>query len=1161
MENPPTFRWPVRGFINLSVVRIAVIVLMFIQHYFAAVFPAFIYVYTFFYPLSLLMIGALFSTEQMPRGIEFWLLAALLGWHTLCGIFNKGLAFHTQGWRLLEICMYFMLFMRPAETAPQDVRRELNWLCPLLVWPMTLMALCGLCAAYLTEGPVYVFFTGISKFLSVYPSTMQGGRLYLFSQHPNTTAEVSMLISLLALYQVAVGRRIRKIVYGLATVLLYMVLVVTKSLTTYLGLCVAMGWIVFIWIQRRRIIRARPALLRWIVGLFVGAALMAALWYINRTGYQYFFDKIQRMLNAKDGRNRIWSIVLRYFKENPRSLLTGVSPDSSSTALQYILKDNPPSLSTEISLGGIHNSYLEMILSVGLPGFLLWMLLFGLMIARVVRVSLKEVKPGLDGAILMGIVFACLVMAFAESVFFGVFNHCLQNYLFFFGLGGAAALTQTVNNKSVNMAGIIARISASIKKWIAQLLFSLKPNKKKITTALILTATYACGVILRIILLHVHNVNPITMGDEALYVNLARGIATSGETLFRGQPVFYQYLLYPLVIAPLYALPQSVDMHRAIQVVNAILMNLAIFPVWLFTKRVAKKSSAAWVVAVMAIMIPEMALTEVAMVENISYPLTQFVLLFAYLSFEKERSLIYPILTGVGSFLLYFTKGNLAVIGISISIFFLIDAISKRNFILWRRFAVETVLFIVFCVIGAIVANMFQSGQTAGLADNVYGKLIDAPLKAVTTGTIPRGINGLILYAFFFPVACLILPVAFPLAHRKSLQPSNRKLFDITLSSIAALILMISFSIYLVEYTGSPFYSRIHIRYLAAVILALLALSFAPELDGKRLNTFLFGMFAFFVVGFSLFGNGAISGGGAHPVDGLTLSLLVESSPSNGAEKILTLIFAVCCVIMGAAIHKKGWNARIKAAFSAMLILWWGLANVSGYAHMRHNMDPLWKKDAMEIAAWAKDRDVLFVTRDEAYFWNPATAFDVQMRKDVSFAKMGDVFDKTLPGGVYQPFVPPKYGYETPGRTLANPRYIIMDINTANSVLPVTPANEEPFYTANRLYMGIRIDEGRPWIHSGFSRFNNWYLSEGSRLSVFDEALCNQEEITVMLNASSNVDGAAITIQSGANTIELPVWRTLHWITVALPTVEKGLPFHVDLRGDQEIYVQTYRVQ
>ena len=60
-----------------------------------------------------------------------------------------------------------------------------------------------------------------------------------------------------------------------------------------------------------------------------------------------------------------------------------------------------------------------------------------------------------------------------------------------------------------------------------------------------------------------------------------RSIATEGKLLFRGQPADYSYILYPLVLSPIYLFFQEgANFYRLIQAWNILLMSSAVFPMY-----------------------------------------------------------------------------------------------------------------------------------------------------------------------------------------------------------------------------------------------------------------------------------------------------------------------------------------------------------------------------------------------------------------------------------------------------------------------------------------------------------------------------------------------------------------------------------------------------
>ena len=48
------------------------------------------------------------------------------------------------------------------------------------------------------------------------------------------------------------------------------------------------------------------------------------------------------------------------------------------------------------------------------------------------------------------------------------------------------------------------------------------------------------------------NEGPTVIIDEGLYTNIARSLAWEGQIAFRSQPVNYPYILYPILLVPIY---------------------------------------------------------------------------------------------------------------------------------------------------------------------------------------------------------------------------------------------------------------------------------------------------------------------------------------------------------------------------------------------------------------------------------------------------------------------------------------------------------------------------------------------------------------------------------------------------------------------------------
>jgi hypothetical protein len=111
------------------------------------------------------------------------------------------------------------------------------------------------------------------------------------------------------------------------------------------------------------------------------------------------------------------------------------------------------------------------------------------------------------------------------------------------------------------------------------------------------------------------------MPDEMLYAKLATSIAETGSPLPRVHetPGSVSNILYPLLLAPLYAAFSAPDAFRAAHILNAFVMASAAFPAYLLAREVLERGWS-FLVAALSITVPWMVLTGFLMTESVAYP-------------------------------------------------------------------------------------------------------------------------------------------------------------------------------------------------------------------------------------------------------------------------------------------------------------------------------------------------------------------------------------------------------------------------------------------------------------------------------------------------------------------------------------------------------------
>src|SRR5262249_6086618 len=128
------------------------------------------------------------------------------------------------------------------------------------------------------------------------------------------------------------------------------------------------------------------------------------------------------------------------------------------------------------------------------------------------------------------------------------------------------------------------------------------------------------------------------MTDELRYERLALSIVRDHSVVPRIHSVGIDSYaqLYPLLIAPVFAggyVPH--DLHLA-HLLNAWLMTSACIPVFLLTRRVTGIRWAAYVVALLSVLIPWMLYSTMLMTEVVAYPA------FAWTALAMQRSTVEP---------------------------------------------------------------------------------------------------------------------------------------------------------------------------------------------------------------------------------------------------------------------------------------------------------------------------------------------------------------------------------------------------------------------------------------------------------------------------------------------------------------------------------------
>jgi hypothetical protein len=139
-------------------------------------------------------------------------------------------------------------------------------------------------------------------------------------------------------------------------------------------------------------------------------------------------------------------------------------------------------------------------------------------------------------------------------------------------------------------------------------------------TASILAGLVAGSFLLRSVLGWLR-ATPTFFADEYIYAELARSISETGRPLIRGVSASFPALLQPILTAPAWLVDDVETSFRLVQTIGALVMSLAVVPVFLLARRLGIKTSLALVLAALAVLVPDMVYAGWVVAEPFAYPL------------------------------------------------------------------------------------------------------------------------------------------------------------------------------------------------------------------------------------------------------------------------------------------------------------------------------------------------------------------------------------------------------------------------------------------------------------------------------------------------------------------------------------------------------------
>ncbi len=311
-------------------------------------------------------------------------------------------------------------------------------------------------------------------------------------------------------------------------------------------------------------------------------------------------------------------------------------------------------------------------------------------------------------------------------------------------------------------------------------------------------------------------VAPFIMVDELVYAELARGVADGAGFVIRDVPARGYGVVYPLVIAPAYALFESLPRaYQAVKATNALAMSLAAVPAFWIARFVVGRGLALFA-AVLAVAIPSLAYTGTVMTENVFYPV--FLLAVGALLWALERpTAARQVLLLAALALAYATRSQaVALVLAALTAPLLASALGAGSV---RRMVRSFAPTYAVVLGGLVLVGVVQAVRGRPLSD-LLGAYAVVGESGYDAGEVLRYLlyhaAELTLYVGVVPVAATVVLVA----RSRSLDPALRRHLAVTLA--------VSFWVLLVVAVfASRFASRIQERNMFAVAPLLLVVLLA----------------------------------------------------------------------------------------------------------------------------------------------------------------------------------------------------------------------------------------------------------------------------------------------------------------------------------------------
>ena len=664
----------------------------------------------------------------------------------------------------------------------------------------------------------------------------------------------------------------------------------------------------------------------------------------------------------------------------------------------------------------------------------------------------------------------------------------------------------------------------------------IKRNRHK--TIITLIVIYGIFVVFRLILRQYASPNPYIVPDEMLYYNLSRSLYLGQGLELHGQPVTFISLLYSLLLAPLYGMSAGNNLFGAAQIINILLMNLAVFPMYPLARRLGCKERTAVGICILSLLLPDLFMSGRYMTESLIYPLFLWTLLACIRMLEKT-DIKNTIVSIFSLFLLYLTKEGGIAMTVAFCLIFLWKAAEEKN--------VKSLLPGGYIIVGFLTYALHVDFNTQTIYQTQYDGL--------SIGHILQTMSGMLLYFLFVPVGFGVLPVILPLSGKVKRTQTEKMLLRFIYIALLAYIAGVCYLIFCNEMYDGIYHSRIHLRYLFPFAPVFAAALFSENMKDIRLDlrvTAGFSMFTALILSIGLF---AFSSGLSYPVDSPLLAFLDLQNRIVNLRVLWMILLLSGCALTVYVLHTYGWRKSTSRIFTIIFVTQLLIGNIAVYQNNRYSTDQSLTSDAVQVSQWLDGKNALLVSElEDGCFDNQLNAVDVQLRQPQPVGALEDV----CPVMGTSDFSLPAYWVAGAGNDGLNPDYILC--NNRALYLMVLDEECDMEITDNGYFVKVSVPADGVWLHSALAGLKNGTnVSASSTFWLYDANLLSYASVRLVIQASTTVSSEMI-LNYQEQDYYYTVGPEAGEYYLDLPLDGSGRPISVSIRGSGEITIHTYTI-